>query len=265
MAFAELSLRPSHSGPEPGPQAWNSPVARPAESDPRDGPLGQLAMMGEAGFRRRPTHALRFGRFRFVLHSRELSADGAPIPLGNRALEVLLVLIEGRGELVTKDELLSRVWPTTTVEENNLQFQISILRKALGPDREAIRTVSGRGYRFVAEGTVTSRTASAPTQYAEPYPAAQRIRPGEGQAMHNLPAPTSDIVGREAHLSDVAALVNANRLVTLVGVGGIGKTRLAVELARRLSPSFEHGVWIAELAQLSDPALVLSTVASALG
>lgn len=209
--------------------------------------------------------ALVFGRFRFIVHSRELTVDGVPALIGNRALDVLSVLIEARGDLVTKDELLTRVWPTTTVEENNLQFQISSLRKVLGPDREFIRTVSGRGYRFVAEVTVTSRTASAPTQYAEPYPAAQRIRPGEGQAMHNLPAPTSDIVGREAHLSDVAALVNANRLVTLVGVGGIGKTRLAVELARRLSPSFEHGVWIAELAQLSDPALVLSTVASALG
>src|SRR5271168_5412909 len=107
------------------------------------------------------SQALVFGRFRFVVHSRELTADGAPVAIGNRALEVLAVLIDGRGELVTKDELLSRVWPTTIVEENNLQFQISSLRKVLGEDRDAIKTVSGRGYRFVAEIRAESRVASA--------------------------------------------------------------------------------------------------------
>ncbi|MDB5448225.1 MAG: transcriptional regulator, partial [Phenylobacterium sp.] len=84
-------------------------------------------------------YAIAFGRFRLLTRSRELLADGAPVPLGSRAVEVLLVLIEAGGELVTKDELLSRVWPTTTVEENCLQFQISTLRKALGPDRDIIR------------------------------------------------------------------------------------------------------------------------------
>jgi len=211
-------------------------------------------------------YALVFGRFRFVLHSRELTADGVPAPVGNRALEVLSVLIEAGGELVSKGELLSRVWPTTTVEENNLQFQISSLRKALGEDRDAIKTVSGRGYRFVAETTFEYRGAApkphgrGPEVHASPV-----IRLREAPHPNNLPAPTSDIVGREAHLSTVATLVEANRLVTLVGAGGIGKTRLAIEVARRLSSTFEDGVWIAELAPLSDSALVLSAVASALG
>src|SRR5258705_5683420 len=89
--------------------------------------------------------ALLFGRFRLVLRSRELLADGVPVAIGNRALDVLIALIEACGELVTKDELLTQVWPDTTVEENNLQFQISTLRKALGPDRDFIRTVCGRG------------------------------------------------------------------------------------------------------------------------
>jgi predicted ATPase/DNA-binding winged helix-turn-helix (wHTH) protein len=217
-------------------------------------------------FNRSRDGVLVFGRFRFDLHTQELTADGVPAPVGNRALDVLSVLIEARGDLVTKDELLSRVWPTTTVEENNLQFQISSLRKALGPDREFIKTVSGRGYRFVAEITVEDRTASRERRRAwlgrDDAPGA---RAGEGSCSGNLPAPTSDIIGREANLSDVVALVEANRLVTLAGVGGIGKTRLAIELAHHLCPSFEDGVWMAELAPLSDPALVLPTVASALG
>jgi DNA-binding winged helix-turn-helix (wHTH) protein len=103
-------------------------------------------------------HAVAFGHCRFVTHSRELLVDGAPAPLGGRASEVLAVLIEASGKLVTKDDLLSRVWPMTTVGENCLQVQISSLRKALGDDRNLIKTVSGRGYRFVAQ--VTSEVPS---------------------------------------------------------------------------------------------------------
>jgi DNA-binding winged helix-turn-helix (wHTH) protein len=106
-------------------------------------------------------HAVAFGRCRFLTHSRELLVDGAPAPLGGRASEVLAVLIAARGQLVTKDDLLSRVWPVTTVGENCLQFQISSLRKALGDDRDLIKTVSGRGYRFVAE--LTNEGPSTPS------------------------------------------------------------------------------------------------------
>jgi predicted ATPase/DNA-binding winged helix-turn-helix (wHTH) protein len=210
--------------------------------------------------------ALVFGRFRFVVHSREFTADGIPVAVGNRALEVLAVLIEADGELVTKDELLGRVWPTTTVEENNLQFQISSLRKALGDDREAIKTVSGRGYRFVAEIRAESRGGASRAFDVGPDEQASsvvRLRPSPGS--NKLPAPTSDIVGREADLATVATLVEANRLVTLVGAGGIGKTRLALEIARRLSSTFDEGVCVAELASLSDSGLVPATIASALG
>src|ERR1700674_632063 len=95
--------------------------------------------------------AVEFGRFRLLPHRRELRADGVAVELGSRAFDVLMILTEARGGLVTKDEILSRVWPDTVVEENNLVVQISALRKALGEDRDFIRTVSGRGYRFVAE------------------------------------------------------------------------------------------------------------------
>jgi len=240
---------------------WTS--AGEADTHPR---MGQSPLMDEAWLHRSRSYALVFGRFRFVVHSRELTANGTPVPIGSRALDVLSVLIEARGDLVTKDELLERVWPTTTVEENNLQFQISTLRKALGEDRELIKTVSGRGYRFIAEIAAENRAVVHDVQTAgSDQDAAPPIRPRDLPASNNLPAPTSDIVGRETHLSDVAALVEANRLVTLVGAGGIGKTRIAIELARRLSSKFEDGVCVADLAPLSDPGRVLSAVGSALG
>jgi DNA-binding winged helix-turn-helix (wHTH) protein len=93
---------------------------------------------------------LEFGHFRVLLRQRQLVADGAPIELGTRALDLLLVLLEADGSLVTKDELFRRVWPGIVVSEANLKVQISALRKALGEDRDFIRTEFGRGYRFTA-------------------------------------------------------------------------------------------------------------------
>ncbi len=91
---------------------------------------------------------LEFGRFRILLRRRQLVADGVPIELGTRAFDLLLVLLDADGSLVTKEELMSRVWPGIVVAEENLKVQISALRKALGEDRDFIRTEFGRGYRF---------------------------------------------------------------------------------------------------------------------
>jgi TolB-like protein/Flp pilus assembly protein TadD len=105
-----------------------------------------------------------FGRFRLLPQRRELRADGVVVELGSRAFDILLILTEARGDLVTKDEILGRVWPDTVVEENNLVVQISALRKALGEDRDFIRTVSGRGYRFVAEILTSVAESDVETQ-----------------------------------------------------------------------------------------------------
>jgi DNA-binding winged helix-turn-helix (wHTH) protein len=93
---------------------------------------------------------LEFGRFRVLLRQRRLVADGVPIELGTRAFDLLLVLLQADGSLVTKDELLSGVWPDVVVAEENLKVQISALRKALSEARDFIRTEFGRGYRFTA-------------------------------------------------------------------------------------------------------------------
>jgi DNA-binding winged helix-turn-helix (wHTH) protein len=93
---------------------------------------------------------LVFGQFRVLLRQRRLLAGGVPVELGARAFDTLMVLIEADGALVTKDELQRRVWPGIVVAPDNLKVQICELRKALGEDREFIRTENGRGYRFTA-------------------------------------------------------------------------------------------------------------------
>jgi DNA-binding winged helix-turn-helix (wHTH) protein len=105
---------------------------------------------------------LEFGRFRVLLRRRQLVADGVPIELGTRAFDLLLVLLQADGSLVTKDDLLSRVWPGIVVADENLKVQISALRRALGEDRDFIRTEFGRGYRFTA--TVRSTIAGSDRQ-----------------------------------------------------------------------------------------------------
>jgi predicted ATPase len=190
---------------------------------------------------------LEFGPFRVVPRRRELLLDGRPLDVGSRAFDVLLGLIEARGAVIRKNELIERVWPGRIVEENALQAHISALRRALGNHRDLVRTVAGRGYQFIGD-------VRTPTPAKEP-----RIPPT------NVPEPMSDLIGRNSSVRGVIDLLAKHRLVTLTGAGGIGKTRLAVEVARRLLPNFRDGVWIAQLAPLSDPELLPSVVATVLG
>src|SRR5580704_12387248 len=149
-----------------------------------------------------PSGHVDFGRFRLLPQRRELRADGVAIALGGRAFDVLLILTEARGALVTKDELLSRVWPDTVVEENNLVVQISTLRKALGADRDFIRTVSGRGYRFVAEIRTSAAASDAETRVDR----AAGAEAAQSTPSSNLPAAVSSLIGRETEPEEVSDL-----------------------------------------------------------
>ncbi len=204
--------------------------------------------------------AIEFGRFRVLPHRRELIADGRPLEVGGRAFDVLLVLIEASGAVVSKDTLMNRVWPDRIIEENSFQHQISALRRAFGADRDLIRTISGRGYQFTGEIRTFSARPDAQTSAGGLQPTPAPSRPPT-----NLPEPVSELIGRDAELDEVLDLSTSHRLVTLTGAGGIGKTRLGFEAARNLLPRFADGVWAIELAPLSDPELVPVTVATALG
>jgi predicted ATPase/DNA-binding winged helix-turn-helix (wHTH) protein len=203
--------------------------------------------------------SFEFGRFRILPQRREVLADGRPMELGGRAFDVLVVLIEANGAVVSKDELMRRVWPGRIVEDNNLHAQIKALRKAFS-DHDLIRTIIGRGYQFRGEVRAGRASGSEP---AEPQTASDLF--GSPRAPTNLPAPTSDLIGRDVELREVIGLVADYRFVTVTGAGGIGKTRLALEVARHLLPQFADGVWIAELGSLSDSRHVPVTVAAALG
>jgi non-specific serine/threonine protein kinase len=193
-----------------------------------------------------PPEHYRFGPFELQLDKRRLLKDGATIALRPRAFDLLVALVDRAGHLVTKDELLSRVWPKTVVEEAALHVQVSALRKVLGAD--AITTVSGRGYQFTLAVTKGSEQADR-----------------AWRSKHNLPYQLTSFVGREQEIAQLEELVTTNRLVTLTGAGGAGKTRLAIEVASRLTDAFVDGVWLVELAALSDPELVPQAVAQALG
>jgi DNA-binding winged helix-turn-helix (wHTH) protein len=100
------------------------------------------------------------GEWEIDLARRELRARGAPVPIGSRAFDIIEVLVRSAGELITKHDLASRVWPGAIVEDNALQFHISAIRKALGPDRELLRTASGRGYRLLGDWTFQQESTS---------------------------------------------------------------------------------------------------------
>jgi DNA-binding winged helix-turn-helix (wHTH) protein len=180
---------------------------------------------------------IAFGRFQVLPHRREVLADGQPIKLGGRAFDVLVALIEARGEVVGKDALMARVWPDRVVEEHNLQNQISALRAAFGADRDLIRTISGRGYQFAGEirepsgspdeGTATGSAAAHPRD-ARPLlspGASSRGRLPRDLPPTNLPAPVSELIGRDAEIAEVVNLIGAHRLVSLTGAGGIGRDK----------------------------------------
>src|SRR6058998_3030312 len=168
--------------------------------------------------------------------------------LAPKAFDVLRYLVEHPGRLVAHEELLDALWPKTYVQPEVLKSHIAAIRAVLGDDARKplfIETLSRRGYRFLAP--VTEGASARPSR------------------MTNLPEAVSELIGREAELRAVTALATKHRLVSLVGAGGIGKTRLGLEVARHLLPRFSDGAFVAELGPLSSPELVPATVATALG
>jgi predicted ATPase/DNA-binding winged helix-turn-helix (wHTH) protein len=206
--------------------------------------------------------AWNFGPFRMVPSQQALFEGERRLKLGGRAFDILRVLVQRGGALVTKDQLIAEAWPNLSVEESTLRVHVAALRKVLGDGRDGARyvvNVNGRGYRFVA-----------PLQHDQAVDAPSLSQSSVGQVGQPdqrpglLPGPRTQMVGREELIRELAALMPERRFLTIVGPGGIGKTTVALALARALAGSYQDGVWFVDLASLADPHRVASAVASVL-
>lgn len=183
----------------------------------------------------------RFGPFRFDPARRDLTREDTPLPAGGRALAILAGLIERPGALVTKDELLAKVWPGLAVEESNLAVQMRYLRQLLDDSERPhrwIATVPGRGYRFIGQ-----------------------IERGPPAA----PPPHAALIGRDAELAALHATCARHRLVTLTGAGGIGKTRLALAFAEEFTADTGNAMIFLALETVRQPGQVAARLAARLG
>jgi predicted ATPase/DNA-binding winged helix-turn-helix (wHTH) protein len=202
------------------------------------------------------SRTVRFLDFEFFPQRRRLERQGEPVGLSSRALDILRVLTDHPGEVVSKQDLLDRVWPHAVVDEGSIRFHMVALRRALGErDGDAaaqvIVTVPGRGYRFDGQ-----RNAPAPSVRA----------PRDGGLRARLTA-TGWIVGRDADVAEVSRRLAIRRCVSVVGEGGVGKSAVAVQAAARCRDIFDGGVARVDLGDLADdrPEAIAAALASAVG
>ena len=191
------------------------------------------------------------GPFRLDADLGALTRAGAPMTLGARAAAVLTVLVEHVHQFVSKERLIELAWPDVIVEESNLPVQVHAIRRVLaqapGADRW-IETFARRGYRFVG-----------------PVCAAGDAHGDSEAEQSNLPQALTSFIGRERDLVEIKRLLPSKRLITVVGTGGIGKTRLALQTAVEVTSAYRDGVRFIDLGSLRDAALVPAAVARALG
>ena len=238
----------------PGSRAQLTAAFHPARPDSKSGGLqNEIEAFDRA--RDPAEHEISFGPYRLLPARRLLLEGDKPVPIGGRVLDLLIALVERPGEVVSKAELIGKVWPDTFVDEGNLKVRIAALRRALADGQAGnryISTVVGRGYCFVAPVTRSAGSGRA----TAPHSAAELLS--------NLPAPLLQLIGRDEVISRISAQLAHHRLITLVGPGGIGKTAVAVATAERLIDSYEHRIWFVDLTAISDPRQLHAAVGSAI-
>jgi predicted ATPase/DNA-binding winged helix-turn-helix (wHTH) protein len=197
---------------------------------------------------------LRFGPFELNVAERSLKKANQVLPLGGRAYDILIALLEKAGEVVAKAELIAKAWPDVTVEEGSLRVHLSALRKALGDGQfgnKYIASTQGHGYSFIAPVTRlpadhSSGNASAGTS--------------------NLPPALGRMVGRENAVLEIQGLLRTEqRLITILGAGGIGKTTVALSAGHAASAGFSGAACFVDLSTVSDKEHLIGAIASAVG
>lgn len=197
-----------------------------------------------------------FGPYRLIPSKRLLLVGEDNVELGSRAFDTLALLVQRRGEVMSRRQIIDQVWADLTVDETNLRAQIAQLRRALGRGEEGddyVKNVRGRGYVFVAPVQVADMAAA---------PAVAAVAP---LARGRLPGRLQRLVGRRHVVETIVSRMRDCRFMSLVGAGGIGKTTLAIELGHRVAARFDNQVCYVDLGALKAPDLVPPTVAVALG
>jgi len=229
-ATASLGLDPAPQDPSP-----DAPPQRDAGSD----------------------NSFSFGPYQLVLRQRLLLKAGKPVQVGGRALEILILLAERHGSVVSNRDLMAQAWPGVTVDEGALRVHVAGLRKALGDgigDTRYIKNVPGRGYCLVMPAGGGASTAESNRSVA--------VRP-----VHTprLPLPLHRMVGRADAVRKISELLEAKRFVTVHGPGGIGKTTTAVAVGYAQLASFSGDVHFLDLGQIAEPHLLAGALASSFG
>jgi predicted ATPase/DNA-binding winged helix-turn-helix (wHTH) protein len=216
------------------------------------------------------TAKFRFGEYEMDCGRRSLTRDGEPMSLNSKAFDLLQQLVENHGSVLTKDDLLTSVWPGQFVEENNLTVHISALRKALGEmknEHRYIVTVPGRGYSFIER--VESVDVESRSPRAKTADDLSGLVNGTYATETGNAYTTESIFGRDGEIAEIKELLQQGRedvrLVILTGPGGSGKTRLAHAVAGELSTTFPDGIAFVELAAVRDAEFVAPAIAQALG
>lgn len=196
-----------------------------------------------------------FERYTLDLRRGCLRCDDRDVELRPKSFDVLRYLVQNAGRLISKDELIEAVWPNVAVTDDSLTRCVCDVRCALQDTAQrVIRTVQRRGYLLAAAVSTGGLVVPEPQHFP-----ATPIR-----AEHNLPQRVAAMIGREAELAELQDSIEHDRLVTLAGPSGIGKTRLAIELGRRMVPSFGDGVWQIDLAPLHGADALARAVAAVL-
>ena len=200
-----------------------------------------------------------FGPFRLSPTRRVIERDGVPLALGDRALDILVALVERPGEIVSHRDLIARVWRDLVVSPGSLRVHMSALRKALGDGEGGARyieNVTGQGYCFVAQ--ITRETAAASPARTVEYPDAARKR-------LVLPPKLARMVGRDQVVRSIGDDLIAERFVTIIGPGGMGKTTVAIAVAHDMLEEFSGAVCFVDIGTVTDAELLAATIATSLG
>jgi len=196
---------------------------------------------------------LSFGPFELSIANRLLTNDAKVVPLGARAMDLLIVLLEQANKVVGRRTLIERVWPERGAEQVSLRVHISALRKALDQSdsgRRYIANIPGRGYSFVVP--VTSRASQMSENPKEP-------------PTPRVPARLMRMLGREGAVAEIQAKLAGQKFVTIIGPGGVGKTTVAVAVAHEMGAAFDGQVLFIDLSALGDDSLVAPAIATSLG